>query len=136
MIKENIFMSHSNGKSWLAWLLVPLVVYGSQLAFWANKMDAGVWPQEWHQWWKHIIACGFSLLVMGVSLRLGLIYGKTLALWIAISVLVVSAIVLLDGGYYWGDGTTINVEVRLLCLLTFAFPTAYTLWTAVLRTKK
>lgn len=61
-------MSNSYGKSWLAWLLVPLFVYGALLMFWANRMNAQVWPDEWGDWLSFSI--GFGILSMAIALNL------------------------------------------------------------------
>ncbi|MCL6349530.1 hypothetical protein EXT56_22275 [Pectobacterium carotovorum subsp. carotovorum] len=87
MIKENIFISHSNGKSWLAWMLVPFIVYGALLMFWANRMNAQVWPDEWGDWLR--FAIGFGILSMAIALNMyqGRIEGAVLTILVLIPVL-------------------------------------------------
>ncbi|MFJ5375184.1 hypothetical protein ACIPTP_21915 [Pectobacterium versatile] len=62
-------MSNSTGKSLLAWMLVPLVVYGSLMAYWAIKIIAEEWPNETGKLLMYALGCIALLLMLAYKTK-------------------------------------------------------------------
>ncbi|MFJ5375183.1 hypothetical protein ACIPTP_21910 [Pectobacterium versatile] len=85
MIKENVYMPASNR---FAWLLVPLFVHASLLFFWANRMNAQVWPDEWGDWRAFFIMFTVFFMAMVLILYQDRIDGRTLIVLVLLPVLI------------------------------------------------
>lgn len=120
-------MSNLKGRSWLAWLLVPLVVYGAQLAFWANRMETEVWPNEWNIWRAYLFACIVLLSAMVLCIYMGLVDGGKLAIWIAAPILMGGIAYLINIYVSW-DFISLKIhELKFIGGVSYLVPMLYIL---------
>lgn len=117
MLKDNIYMPASNR---FAWLLVPLVVHASLLFFWANRMNAQVWPDEWSDWRAFVIAFAVLFMAMVIVIYEDRVDGRTLTVLVILPVLI-GVVGLLIASFVNGDAQVINASrfgtVLLTCLM-------------------
>ncbi|MCL6336366.1 hypothetical protein EXT65_21470 [Pectobacterium carotovorum subsp. carotovorum] len=124
-------MSNLKGKSGLAWLLVPLVVYSSLIAFWAGKIVAEEWQDESGKLLIYALGCIALLLMMAYSTSNGHIGGHNLLLSIVLPGFVILISVLIKNYSLWGSlsvdlgfefilGATFFPPLFLMLLIAFS----------------
>lgn len=119
MIKESIDMSTSNRESWLVWMPVPVAVYFTLLAYWANKIIQGEAVNDWGQWLSYALACIIYLIVMANNIRKGSVEGSMLMVLVIVHVFT-AVTVALTGIYQQVDVTVndVGISIALMTLLT------------------
>ncbi|QHP82849.1 hypothetical protein EO763_23460 (plasmid) [Pectobacterium odoriferum] len=123
-------MSNSTGKSLLAWMLVPLVVYGSLMAYWAIKIVAEEWPNESGEYLTYVLACIGLLLIMAYRIHNGHDEGKILLLSIVLPGLVTFISVLVKNYLMWGY-LSIDLGFEFILATTFIPPLSVMLFKAI-----
>lgn len=109
-----------NAKSRLAWLLVPLVVYGSLIAYWAIKIVAEEWPNESGKLLIYALGCIALLLMMAYSTSNGHVGGYNLLLSIVLPGLVILITVLIKN-YSLSGSLSVDLGFEFVLVATF-FP--------------
>lgn len=111
-------------------MLVPISVYGTQVAYWGTKLVTEEWPNDSGNLLIYALGCIALLLMMSFCLQNGYIEGKTLVLSIVLPGLITLMTVLIRNYMLWGY-LSVFIGFEFILVLTFFPPLVLMLMYAI-----